>query len=92
MVTNALGLMGGQLRLAGIELVTELADEGTQHSATEKPPNHEALAAQIPATVQHGGVLAPPAPVSPGWAASGPDYGSALDSLDRRVAALKTGR
>ena len=27
MVTNALGLMGEQLRLAGIELVTELADD-----------------------------------------------------------------
>ena len=75
-----------------LEVVTELADEGTQHSATEKPVN-DAAAAQIPATVQAGSVFPtpPPAPTS-GWSDTGPTYATALDNLDRRVATLKSGR
>ena len=75
-----------------LEVVTELADEGTQHSATEKPVD-DAIAAQVPATVQSESVFSspPPAPTS-GWSDTGPSYSTALDNLDRRVATLKTGR
>jgi hypothetical protein len=75
-----------------LEVVTELADEGTQQSATEKLVQ-EASAAQVPATVQAQSVLPtpPPAPTS-GWADTGPSYAAALDTLDRRVATLKSSR
>jgi hypothetical protein len=74
-----------------LEVVTELAEEGTQHSATEMPANAY-LESQVPATVQaRGGILAPSLPSS-AWASTGPSYSTALDTLDRRVAALKAGR
>jgi len=76
-----------------LEVVTELADEGTQHSATEKPMNDAIAAAQVPATVQAQGVFpTPPPPPTAAWTDTGPSYAAALETLDRRVAMLKSSR
>ena len=72
-----------------LEVVTELADEGTQQSATEKTVD-DAMAAQTPAMVQAQSALPTPPPPTAGWAETGPSYSAALDTLDRRVAALKS--
>lgn len=75
-----------------LEVVTELAEEGTQHSATERPAEN-VVTSQTPAHLQASGGFfsAPTASPSTGWTATGPSYSTALDTLDRRVAALKTG-